>query len=93
MENKIDEAFKVFHAKNPRVYTIFKQLVYNAMRLGKTKLSAKMVIEVVRWNYEMEMKGDEKFKINNNFTSRYARLFIKDHPQYDKMFDLRALKS
>ncbi len=93
MENKIDEAFKVFHSKNPRVYQIFCKLAQQAVTRGKTKLSAKMLIEVVRWNYELETKGDERFKINNNFTSRYARLFITDHPDYSEIFVTRALIS
>ncbi len=93
MENQIDEAFNAFHLKNPRVYGIFRNLALKAIRLGKTKISAKMLIEVVRWNYEMEMQGDEKFKINNNFTSRYARMFISRNPEYAKLFETRALIS
>jgi len=89
----IDESFRDFHQKNPHVYKHFKdyfEMLHH--RKGWQRVSAKLIIERVRW--EIWSSADSlDFKINNNYTSRYVRMFIKDYPQYEHCFELRSLKS
>lgn len=47
--------------------------------------------EVLRWNMQIERDGD--FKLNNNFRSRYARLIIQEHPEFENFFELRELRT
>lgn len=89
----IDTAFKKFHKDNPKVYQMFKEQVYRAIRNGREKFSANAIINWIRWEVALKVKTDEEYKINNNFSSRYARLFVKDHPEHEHMFNFRDLRS
>ena len=88
----IDKAFKKFHKKNPDVYKWFKNYFYYFHGRGKKKIGAKLIAECLRQEPRLKTRG-ENYKVDNCFVSRYARLFIKDHPQYAKCFEFRKLKS
>ena len=88
----IDEAFRDFHKKNPQVYAWFQKYFFHLQRKGRKKIGAKMLIERIRFEVFMKTTGED-FKINNNFTSRYVRLFIREYPQYKSYFELRAIHS
>jgi hypothetical protein len=85
--------FTEFHEQYPQVYLLFKKFAKALIDAGNKKLGSKMIIERIRWEYKTGSKDPEGFKINNNFTAHYARLFIKDHPQYSEYFETRELKS
>ena len=88
----IREAFNKFHKDNPKVYKYFKEyFFYLHKRKGWQKVSAKLIIERIRWEVLITTK-DPEFKINNNFTAHYVRLFIQDHPEYERCFELRSVK-
>lgn len=88
----IQERFENFDNKNPMVWALFKQQVQKAISKGKTKLSAKTIIGFIRWNLTLATTGDE-FKINDIFTSRYARKYIEQFPEHKEVFELRNLRS
>jgi hypothetical protein len=85
----IDEAFADFHAAHPEVYT---QLVRMARQ---SKVGMKMLFEVLRWERIIQGLPDETemFKLNNNYTSRYARLIMSENEFLVGMFEIRELKS
>lgn len=88
----IEEGFLKFHKENPKVYEAFKVQALKAINLGRKKLSAKLIINVIRWNVFLET-SDENFKINDAFQSYYARLFANEHPQYKECFEFRKQRS
>ena len=81
-------AFWRFHQDNPRVYEMFKRFTFRAIRAGFTHYSAKSICERMRWHTDIETR-DEEFRLNNNYTAYYARLFMEDHPQHDGFFRKR----
>ena len=93
----IQEAFNKFHKENPKVYKYFKEyFFYLHKRKGWQKVSGKLIIERMRWEVLIKSTVDRKnidFKIDNNFTAHYVRLFISEHPEYAKCFELRELRS
>lgn len=89
----IQEKFEEFHKLNPMVYKRFKAQVKTAIILGKTKISAKTILGYIRWEMDLSIQGDFYFKIDDAFTSRYARLFAKDHPDLEHLFNYRNLRS
>jgi hypothetical protein len=96
MEHKAtNEIWWEYHKANPRVFELFKQITFKAINKGKTKLSASLVVNVIRWEHFLETttQRDGDFKINNNFVPYYARLFMRDFPKYDKIFNTRQLTS
>ena len=88
----INEAFRKFHKSNPLAYTWFKNYFYYFKGRGKKRIPAKLIAECMRQEIKLKTKGSE-FKIDNSLVSNYARLFVKDFPQYAKYFEFRKLKS
>lgn len=88
----IQDRFESFHALNPWVYKALVQITEDWIARDHTRIGMKMLTEVLRWQYGRATVGDE-FKLNNNFTSRYVRLLIAEHPEYADVFELRALRA
>lgn len=99
----IQEAFEEFHKANPHVYRWFIHYAFKAINAGKTRISFKLIMNVIRWEVfigtmeinEIPLAGGEtrKFKINNNYESRYARLFALDFPEHRNKIEFRTLKA
>lgn len=75
--------FERFHDANPGVYDDFKALTFEGIAKGKTRLSAHFLCQMIVWN-----KG---VKVNNNFSSRYARMFDAEHPAHSDVFETREI--
>ena len=88
----IRQAFVEFHRENPRIYAAFERMALQAIAKGKTKLSAKMIVNVIRWNEYIETNG-EPYRINDAFHAYYARLFMLLHPEHMGIFELRRLRN
>ncbi len=54
-----------------------------------------MQFEVLRWEWTIAGLPDdaEEWKLNNNYTSRYARLIMDENPLLVGLFELRELKA
>lgn len=89
---RLDRAFEQFHAANPGVYDTIRDLALELRHEGHEKAGIKMLWEVARWKLIRSTKGDRQFKLNNNLTSRYARLLMDREPDLAGMFDLRELR-
>ena len=52
-----------------------------------------MLFEVLRWEWIIRGLPDtaEEFKLNNNYTSRYARLIMESEPGLEGVFETRRL--
>jgi hypothetical protein len=99
----IEAAFWKFHEANPRVYELLAHFARQAKENGRRKFGAKMLMERLRWYVEIETNDDSGLKLNNNHTSRYARLLMArercDHTCqgcektscFAGLFDLRSL--
>lgn len=91
IEPHLQKAFDIYHAENPRVYELFKRFAFEAIRAGYEKFGAKSIFERARWEISIHTRGDD-FKLNNNYTAFYSRLFMKDFPQYEGFFETRIQK-
>ena len=91
-QRTVQERFDDFHQRNPRVYELFCKHVRDAIAAGKKKVSSKMIINVIRWNFYLETDSDDSFKINDRYTAYYARQYIKDNPETRELFELRAIR-
>ena len=89
----IQEAFENYHHDNPKVYEFFKKYSFLAIERDYKKYSAKQILGRARWHLEFEAKGDCEYKINDAFTSRYARLFASDFPEHADFFNYRHIRS
>ena len=91
----IEERFLAFHAANPWVYEAFVDLARDLVARGRTKIGAKALFEVIRWNWDLNRIADtdETYRLNNNHVSRYARLAAESEPELAAVFNMRALRA
>ena len=88
----IRKGFERFHENNPHVYKAFEQQALKAIGRGRKKLSAKLIINWIRWN-EFLRTSDQNFRINDAYQAYYARHFLECHPEHDGIFELRRLRN
>lgn len=88
----IDERFARFHADNEWVYVALERLAVDLYERGR-RFGVKALVEVVRWEYSRATTSDDGLKVNNSFTSRYARLLLERHPEFDGFIETRELRS
>lgn len=88
----IDAQFAAFHRDNPAVYATLVRLAREARVAGKSKVGIKALWERMRWDLWLATHGDD-FKLNNNLTSRYARLIAAQEPDLAGMFETRKLRA
>jgi len=82
--------FAKYHQDNPQIYRAFNLFAWEAINKGRKYYGAKALMEVVRWKTTVE--GSGIFKINNNYTSRYARMWEANNPQHEGFFRKRLLR-
>ena len=93
-DDSIDAAFAQFHAANPRVYELFTTYARQVKAAGHAHYSADAILHRIRWHIAIETVSDDGWKINNNFSSRYARTLMADLPgEFAGFFELRVLKT
>ena len=88
----IREGFNKFNEENPHVFKAFEEQAITAINKGRKKISAKLIINWVRWN-EFLRTSDQNFKINDAYQSYYARHFVEKYPQYANVFEFRKLRN
>lgn len=88
----LDIEFAEFHRQNPHVYDTLVRLAKEAKAKGHKVVGIKMLWEIVRWeNFLRTSFGVAPVKLNNNLTSRYARLLMAQNPGLNGFFKLRRL--
>lgn len=85
------DAFRQYHRERPHIFRLFKQYAHQMRATGRTRYSAKSIIERIRWDHDIE-HPEEEFKISNSFTSLYVRLLIWHEPNFRDFFVLKRLR-
>ena len=90
----IAERFRQFHHDNPHVFRFLVRLTREQYLRGRQRFGVKAMWEHLRWHVYLgtvTVKGE--YKLNNNFTSRYVRLLVEEHPAYRGLFERRRLRA
>lgn len=88
----IEERFRRFHAENPHIYFELCRLARDAKRQGRKRVGIGMLWEVMRWNlWARTERADDRFKLNNNYRSRYSRMIQDRESDLEGLFETRAL--
>jgi len=91
----IDQRFVDFDRSNPHVWTEFEAMALRLSRAGHKRYSADAILHVIRYDYDVRTlrasDSSDGFKINNDFSSRYARKFARQHPELSSFFEQRKL--
>jgi hypothetical protein len=91
MSSKLEQEFLDFHGKNPCVYELFDNFTRLLLDRGYEHHSADAVLHRIRWATTVETT-EADFKINNNYSAYYARLWMKNNPAHEGFFRCRELR-
>lgn len=82
--------FWVFHRDHPEV---FAELVRRAreMRDRGLRFGIRALWEAMRWDFAVRPDGREPFKLNDHYTSRYARM-VMEEPGLEGVFETREIR-
>ena len=92
----IEEKFEEFHQQNPAVYDELVRLARLAKSRGHSRYSVDLLLAVVRFRRDMRLpvvRDTSGFRLNNNFTSRYARRIQQQEQDLSAFFETRVLRS
>lgn len=88
----IVRSFWQFHLENPEIFGLFRSFCQDVRNSGRRAYGAGAVFERIRWHVNIDIKGADEFKINNNLRSCYARFLILNEPSYADFFSTRGTK-
>jgi hypothetical protein len=72
-QSKLERAFWQFHHDNPLVYQMLVRYALEWKRYHE-HCSINLLFERVRWQYAIEVRSEDSFRLNNNHRAFYARL-------------------
>jgi hypothetical protein len=85
------QRFERFNEVNPKVLQTLEWMAGEVWERGRRRIGIKTLIENLRWNFWLETDDpNSDFKINNDYTSFYARLIIELHPEWEGLFEMRT---
>lgn len=87
----IQEQFELFHAQHPWIYRMIVERARLVKSRGRKHYGIKTIWELLRWHVDTETA--EEFKLNDHYTSRYARLIMQHEPDLAGFFNTRNLRS
>lgn len=87
----IQERWELWERANPWVVPFVEALIRRLLDKGHTRVGLKQCWEVVR--YEYGATTGDRFKANNDFTSRAARLILQRHPEWGPFIETRELRA
>ena len=89
-ETALRKKFREFHDKNPRVWVLLQRFTFEIINKGFKNYSVKAVFERIRWHTDVET-SDPEFKLSNNHTAYYSRMFIDKYPEHEGFFRTHTL--
>ena len=92
-ERSIDERFAEWLRLNPHVLDTFRRSAQRLRDAGHRRYSSRGICEAMRFNRAVVTTRIDDFKINNNWTSRLARVLIDEDPSWADFFETRRLPS
>ena len=90
----IQQRFERFDQAHPEIYDEFRLIAQDLFQRGRRHYGSKAILEVIRYHRALQIQDEqEEFKINNNYSSRYARKLISEDERFAAFFELRELRS
>ena len=91
-DGTIQDKFEEYHRARPEIMVHLLRLVAEVRGRGFKHYGMKSFWERMRWHFQIE-QGDAEFKLNNSYTSRYARKLVEENPELEGFFEMRELQS
>lgn len=90
---RIEAAFRKFHADNPHVADKLEAMAAEWFSKGHPTVAIKMLWEALRWQQGISVETSDAYRLNNNYTARYARLLIQRRPEWAARIKTRELRA
>jgi len=87
------QAFEEFHRRNPKVYSLLCDYARRMKARGFDRYSIKTIWAVLRWHTDTGTQGQEHWKLNDRYYSRYAREIMQREPDLKDFFNTRELRT
>lgn len=78
---------------DPRLMPTFAKFAIEAAARGRTRFSANMIFNRIRWYTQVESPDGQPFKLNDHYSALMARLFVIMHPEHAGLFEFREPNS
>jgi hypothetical protein len=91
---KIQARFEEFHARNPRVYDMLRELALKLVEAGYQRWSLRMLWGTLR--YQLAIRADDPgsdWGLNDHYTPHYARLLMRNEVALKDFFETRTLRA
>lgn len=91
IDSELWDEFCAYHQANPLIWKLFQRFA-EEIRAKRTRYGAKSLMERIRWEIDLATPAALEFKINNNYTSLYARMLAHKFPdRFSDFFEFREL--
>jgi hypothetical protein len=87
-----DEKFKQYDTNHPEVYQYLLFLCDNLRRRGLKRYGISPLLELIRWEFRVN-RGNDDFKIQNDFKPWYARKIAQENPEFAEFFEFRVMRA
>ena len=87
----IDARFATFDTEHPEVWALFRRFACELLAAGRSRGSSDQICHRIRWETAVNPGHDSGFKINDHFTSRYARKLVASDSRFADFFEFRRL--
>jgi hypothetical protein len=85
--------FLAFHKANPHVFEALKRMTREAHDAGHI-VGIRCFWEVLRWDViRNTVRIEGEFKLNDHYTTHYARLIMESDPNLHGFFELRRIRA
>ena len=82
------QRFEAYIKEHKDAWLTFVKLSFRAINKGQKKWSALGIVYVIRF-YENVVRENTTFKINNNHSPFFSRLFALKYPEHSEFFNYR----
>lgn len=91
-QGQLEQEFWLFHNDNPNVYQLLCKSAQEVIDKNYSQFAIACLWEHMRWELTV-VTGDVNFVLPNNHRAYYARLWLRDHPEFPKFFKTTMLRS
>ncbi|MGV3518184.1 hypothetical protein [Luteitalea sp.] len=88
-ERTLEQRARAFDQANPHVFEKLLAIAREARDAGATKIGIKLLFERLRWVSRVETR-DDLYRLNNSYTSYYARRLMAHDPSLAGLFETRS---
>ena len=91
--SEVDMKFFKYHKESPHIFNLFVAFSKEIKAKGYKTYSMRTIMHRIRWHVDITTNDPDGFKMNNNYSSRYARMLANEYPDFKDFFKNRRMKT